>query len=149
MKVSSRSSEKKKVRSLIIIPVILFSLFCEARDTGSIIQVQRKIRMSESEVLPPKEYFVDLGSRDGLAVGENLQVYRLVSVINGQSGGPWHLLKMKIGDLKVAFVGETSSLAREVEGRDLASLPPLEYNTFMMGDEVTRTTGLQTDSNKP
>jgi hypothetical protein len=56
---------------------------------------------------------------------------------------------MKIGDLRVAFVGETSALAREVEGRELASLPPLEYNTFMMGDEVSRIIGLQTDSKSP
>ena len=137
------------MRTPIILWLILLSICAEGRDLGSIIQVQRKIRMSESEPLPPKEYFIDIGSRDGLKEGETLQVYRQVPVINGQSGGPWHILRMKIGDLRVAFVGETSALAREVEGRDIASLPPLEYNTFMMGDEVSRIIGLQTDSKSP
>lgn len=127
------------------------SLF--AREGGSIIQVQRKIRMSDAEPLAPKEYFVDIGSRDGLKAGESLEVYRSLPVINGQAGGPWHLMRVKIGDLRVAYVGETSALAREEDGRDLASLPPLEYQTFMLGDEVARRTesktDSKTDSNKP
>lgn len=90
-----------------------------------------------------------MGSRDGLRAGESLEVYRLLPVINGQAGGPWHLMRVKIGDLRVAYVGETSALAREEEGRDLASLPPLEYQTFMLGDEVARRMESKTDSDKP
>lgn len=119
------------------------------RSSGSIIQVQRKIKMTEADPLPPKEYFIDLGERDGLHAGESLEVYRQIPVINGQSGAPWHVLRVKIGDLRVDYVGETSSLAREQDGRDLASLPPLEYQTFMLGDEVFRRTGLQNKTATP
>jgi hypothetical protein len=129
--------------------MVLSALSLGDRPSGTIIQVQRKIRMSDHEPLSPKEYFIDMGSRDGLSEGEVLQVFRYVPVINGQSGGPWHVLRVNIGSLRVAFVGETSSLAREEEGRSLASLPPLEYHTFMMGDEVARKTSLQSDSKKP
>lgn len=149
MKKSSQSSEKTFVKKLYL-SLILLSMVCLAdRQSGTIIQVQRKIRMSDAEALSPKEYFIDMGSRDGLAEGDSLQVFRYVPVVNGQSGGPWHILRVHIGDLKVAFVGETSSLAREEDGRNLASLPPLEYKTFMMGDEVARRTVLQSDSKKP
>ena len=146
MKVFSQSAEKLTVRTLLLILVIVLiqSPFAAgARGSGSIIQVQRKIRMTDADPLPPKEYFIDLGERDGLQSGESLEVYRQIPVINGQSGAPWHVLRVKIGALRVDYVGETSSLAREVEGRDLASLPPLEYQTFMLGDEVFRRTGLQ------
>jgi len=119
------------------------------RESGAIIQVQRKIRMSDADPLPPKEYFVDLGSRDGVQAGEQLEVYRTIPVVNGHSGGPWHVLRVKIGDLRIDYVGETSSLAREVEGRDIASLPPLETSSFMLGDEVSRKTGLQIESANP
>jgi len=138
-----------KVKKLFLSFICLSTLTFADRQSGSIIQVQRKIRMSDAEELSPKEYFIDMGSRDGLTEGESLQVFRYVPVVNGQSGGPWHVLRINIGSLKVAFVGETSSLAREENGRDLASLPPLEYKTFMMGDEVARRTVLQSDSKKP
>ncbi len=153
MKISSFFPEKRYVKTLALIFSILLLGIAESsfaiRESGSIIRVQRKIRMSESDPLPPKEYFIDLGSRDGLQAGDQLQVYRQLPVVNGQSGGPWHILRVRIGDLKVAYVGETSSLAREVEGRDLASLPPLEYQTFMLGDEVQRTMGLQKETSSP
>ncbi|MFM8269261.1 MAG: hypothetical protein ACKN9V_03650 [Pseudomonadota bacterium] len=152
MKIFSQSSEKLTVKSFLIILaaiLLLNSLAQGARNSGSIIQVQRKIRMSDAEPLPPKEYFIDLGQRDGLQAGERLEVYRELPVTNGQSGAPWHVLRVKIGELRVDYLGETSSLAREVEGRDLASLPPLEYQTFMLGDEVFRRTGLQNKTASP
>lgn len=139
-----------KSLSLIFILSILQGVPASAaRTSGNIIQVQRKIRMTEADPLPPKEFFIDLGERDGLQAGENLEVYRHIPVINGQSGAPWHVLRVKIGDLRVDYVGETSALAREVEGRDLASLPPLEYQSFMLGDEVFRRSGLQNKTANP
>lgn len=153
MKIFTFSSERESVKTLASILFVCGLLapasLLATRENGSIIQVQRKIRMSESEPVPPKEYFIDLGSRDGVQVGDQMQVFRQLPVVNGQSGGPWHILRVKIGEMRVAFVGETSSLAREVEGRDLASLPPLEYQTFMLGDEVQRTMGLQKETSSP
>lgn len=145
-------TEKVSVKTLWIISFLIFWSSLQAvaaRGAGSIIQVQRKIRMTDADPLPPKEYFIDLGERDGLQTGETLEVYRQIPVINGQSGAPWHVLRVKIGDLRVDYVGETSALAREVEGRDLASLPPLEYQTFMLGDEVFRRSGLQNKTATP
>jgi len=135
--------------SIILIGLLLHSTSSFSRDLGNIIQVQRKIRMSDAEPISPKEYFVDMGSRDGLKEGESLEVYRSIPVINGQGGGPWHLMRVKIGDLRVAHVGETSALAREEQGRNIASLPPMEYQTFMLGDEVMRRTVLQPEAAQP
>ena len=152
MKSFSYLTEKVSVKTLWIISFLIFWSSLQAvaaRGAGSIIQVQRKIRMTDADPLPPKEYFIDLGERDGLQTGETLEVYRQIPVINGQSGAPWHVLRVKIGDLRVDYVGETSALAREVEGRDLASLPPLEYQTFMLGDEVFRRSGLQNKTATP
>lgn len=152
MKLFSQSSEKLNVRHFLLILSLVFLEGPSAlavRGSGSIIQVQRKIRMTDADPLPPKEYFIDLGERDGVQKGESLEVYRQLPVINGQSGAPWHVLRVKIGELRIDYVGETSSLAREVEGRDIASLPPLEYQTFMLGDEVFRRTGLQNKTISP
>jgi len=153
MKILSSFSEKKAMRTfslfLVGLLLVLANSGMASRAVGTIIQVQRKIRMSDLEPLPPKEYFIDMGARDGIQTGERLQVFREVPVVNGQSGAPWHVLRVQIGEIQVAYVGETSSLAREVEGRDLASLPPLEYQTFMLGDEVQRIMGLQKESSSP
>ena len=94
--------------------------------------------MSYLEPVPPKEYFLDLGDRDGIKSGDILAVYRNLPVINGQAGGPWHLMRVNIGEVRVHFVGETTALARETENREPASLPPMEYLSFMIGDEVER-----------
>lgn len=141
-----------KKLNFILSLLIIFSALSEAasnRTSGTIIQVQRKIRMSDAEPLPPKEYFIDLGSRDGLVEREKLDVYRHIPVINGPAGAPWHILRVKIGELRVDYVGESSALAREVEGRDLASLPPLDYQTYMLGDEVSRKQELPSESLAP
>jgi len=140
------------MKTLFLLVSLISGLVTEAasnRVSGSIIQVQRKIRMSDADPLPVKEYFIDLGSRDGLIAQERLEVFRHIPVINGSSGAPWHVLRVKIGELRVDYVGESSSLAREIEGRDLASLPPLDYQSYMLGDEVIRNQRLPSEPVAP
>ena len=35
----------------------------------------RRLRMSYAEPIPPKDYFIDMGQRDGLKVGDVLEVF--------------------------------------------------------------------------
>ena len=128
-------------RLLIILFLVAVPSF--AINQGNIIQVARKLRMSYNEPVPPKEYFVDLGERDGVKVGDFVEVYRMVPVVNAMSGGPWHLLKVSLGDMKLVFVGESTSIGRVEIEREPASLPSIvEYQAFMLGDQVQAKTGL-------
>ncbi|MFM8314874.1 MAG: hypothetical protein ACKOA8_11365 [Deltaproteobacteria bacterium] len=109
---------------------------------GTIIQVARRLRMSYSEPVPPKDYFIDLGERDGLKVGDRVEVYRYVPVPNRMASGDWHVMKVTLGELKIKQVGESTSVARYEREREINSLPAMEYQSLMLGDQVILKTGL-------
>ena len=109
---------------------------------GTIIQVARRLRMSYSEPVPPKDYFIDLGERDGLKEGDRVEVYRYVPVPNRMASGDWHVMKVTLGELKIKQVGESTSVARYEREREINSLPAMEYQSLMLGDQVILKTGL-------
>ncbi len=109
---------------------------------GTIIQVARRLRMSYSEPVPPKDYFIDLGERDGLKVGDRVEVYRYVPVPNRMASGDWHVMKVTLGELRIKQVGESTSVARYEREREINSLPAMEYQSLMLGDQVILKTGL-------
>lgn len=104
--------------------------------TGTIIQVTRRLRMSSLEAPAPKDYFVDLGARNGVQVGDVLQVYRMVPVMNQLTGGAWHLMKAILGEVKIYMVGESTCVGHLESDRDLSSIPVHDYPNFMLGDQV-------------
>ncbi len=124
------------MKTLLCILIGLSSVCAHAHKNGNIIQVSRKLRMSYREPNPPKEYYVDLGIRDGVKVGDVVEVYRMVPVVNSMSGGAWHLMRVSLGELKLSVVGESTAIGRSYNDREPQSLPSLEYQAFMIGDEV-------------
>lgn len=141
MKVSSQFADKKNVRHLFFLLLAFGSLSLVASTAfgstqGNIIQVSRKLRMSYREPLPPKEYYFDLGMRDGLKEGDIIEVFRMIPVINSMSGGAWHLMRVTLGQLRITFLGESTSIGRSVNDREPQSLPSVEYPVFMIGDQV-------------
>jgi hypothetical protein len=110
--------------------------------TGTIIQVARRLRMSYSEPLPPKDYFIDLGERDGIKVGDVIEAFRYVPVPNRMASGDWHVMRVSLGDLKVKQVGESTSVARFEKDREINALPAMDYQSLMLGDQVILKTGL-------
>jgi len=131
----------KRVISILLL-MLLTTLEAQATSTGTIIQVARRLRMSYSEPLPPKDYFIDLGERDGLKVGDIVEVYRYVPVPNRLASSDWHVMKVSLGELKVKQVGESTSVARFEREREINSLPAMEYQSLMLGDQVILKTGL-------
>jgi len=120
--------------------ILILSLFITTQNSfsasGSIIQVTRRLRMSYMESLAPKDYFIDLGHRNGVQVGDILQVYRMVPVMNQLTGGAWHLMKAVLGEVKIYMVGESTCVGHLESDRDLSSIPVHDYPNFMLGDQV-------------
>ena len=113
-----------------------------ATASGTVIQVARRLRMSYSEPMPPKDYFIDLGERDGLKVGDTIEAFRYVPVPSRMASGDWHVMRVTLGELKVKQVGESTSVARFEKERELNSLPAMDYQSLMLGDQVIVKTGL-------
>ncbi len=98
--------------------------------------------MQANEPQPPKEYFVDIGARDGVREGDTLEVFRNIPVVEAQTAGSFHMMKVLLGEVKVTLVGETSSLARVQKLRAPQELPPMEFYSFVLGDLVELKSGL-------
>jgi hypothetical protein len=98
--------------------------------------------MQANEPAPPKEYFVDIGARDGVREGDLLEVSRSIPVVEAQTAGSFHVMKVVLGEVKVTLVGETSALARVERLRPPSELPPMEFFSFVLGDQVELKTGL-------
>jgi len=107
-----------------------------ADDQGAIIQVNRRIRMSSTETMPPKDYFVDLGRRDGIHEGAIFQVFRRVDVVNGGTGEPAGPVQVLVGELKVTSMGENTSVARVEFQRAPNEIPTTDSVNFLVGDTV-------------
>jgi hypothetical protein len=121
------------VKPLLVV-LLLSSLGYAAN--GTIIQVSRKLRLSYNESMPPKDYFIDLGTRNGIKVGDVFEVTRQIPVQNSLSEGPWHLMKVTLGDIRVYAVGESTAVGHSDFEREPTALPAMEFQTFMLGDEV-------------
>ena len=110
--------------------------------SGSIVQVTRQLKMLNDEDLPPKNFFLDIGSRDGVRQGEVYEVTRLIPVLNSAVGAPHSLMTISLGELEILQVGEGTSLARVKDTVDAYELPAMESSTFMIGDQVRRKSSL-------
>lgn len=123
--------------------LLVYSILCwliptegYAAIAGTIINVSHGFKMTESEPTPPRDFYIDLGTRDGVKAGDVLEVTRQLSITNAMWSGPGHLLRVVLGDVKVLTVGETASIARLQTQRTTAEVPVLDYQTFMVGDVV-------------
>lgn len=105
--------------------------------------------MSSSEALPQKDFYVGLGARDGVRVGDTFSVRRAISMSNGQSDANIHLIHVPLGELRVLAVGDTASIARVENVVESSLLPAFQYPGFMVGDEVLAKSGLPAGSTVP
>jgi hypothetical protein len=110
--------------------------FSQIASAGVIVSSSRPLRMSYSEPLPPKEYYVNLGAQDGLKIGDHLQVRRAVGMSDMFSENAVHLVQAPLADLQVVAMGETGCIARQDTTRTPTSLPSFQFMGPMIGDEV-------------
>lgn len=120
----------------ILLGLFLFSSGAECASPGMIVQVSRKIRMRNSDPIPEKEYFVNLGRQSGIKEGDVLQVVRGVAVVDVLTAGELLYLRVVMGELRIFQVGESVSVGRIFTARAPDELPPLDDFDFVMGDEV-------------
>ena len=99
---------------------------------GSVLQIQRNLRMSHSDPVPDKLFFVDLGSKDGMKEGDLLWVQRSIPVVNVAAGTAEEILLVRVGQLKITHVGEHTAMA---EGLPFHG-PGLRGETILVGDSV-------------
>lgn len=89
----------------------------------------------ENEVIR-KNYYINMGSGQGVKKDSVLDVFRIVSVQNPYDNKTRVNYKVKIGELKVLHSAADSSIAVVSEYEKNEETPILELNQFMIGDHV-------------
>lgn len=89
----------------------------------------------ENEVVR-KNYYVNIGSGQGVKKDSILDVFRIVSVQNPYDNKKRVNYKVKIGELKVLNTTDDAAIAM-VSEYEKEDTPIFELNQFMVGDHVS------------
>ncbi len=125
------------MRLLFLILVLTCALWASAVSgkTFLIYSVAQDLNMGiEGQVLK-KNFYVNMGTGQGVKKGTLLDVFRVISVLNPYDNRKRVIHKVKIGELKVLNATEEGSIAvmKKMEDEDV---PVLELDQFMVGDMV-------------
>lgn len=140
MKISSHSSEKSFVAPLskfVLLVLFMSSSLFGAELRGKVVQLSRELAMKRSGI-QTRDYYLNVGSSKGVAVGETFRVYRVKTVTSGLSGEPIDFIQIPLGRLNVIHVGASSAVARLLPASNPEQMPKLEYPVIMVGDHVQR-----------
>lgn len=89
----------------------------------------------ENEVVR-KNYYVNIGSGQGVKKDSVLNVFRIISIQNPYDNKKRVNYKVKIGELKVLHSSDEASIAM-VKEYDKEETPIFELDQFMIGDHVS------------
>ena len=125
------------LKKIILASSFMTSLLCsraQARD-ATVFDVRRPIAMENAEV-PPKDYYINAGTKDGLKKGMVVTVTRRMNLYDQYQNKSLSDLVVTIGVLKVIHIQEDVAVARleEIKGRD--TLPTVEFDAIMVGDRI-------------
>lgn len=88
----------------------------------------------ENEVIR-KNYYINMGSSQGVRKDSVLDVYRIISVQNPYDNKKRVNYKVKIGELKVLHSSDDASIAM-LQSYESEQTPIFELPQFMIGDHV-------------
>jgi len=89
----------------------------------------------ENEVIR-KNYYINMGSGQGVKKDSVLDVFRIISVQNPYDNKKRENYKVKIGELKVLHASDEASIATLKEYEKNEETPIFELPQFMIGDHI-------------
>ena len=102
-----------------------------------IYSISQDIPMGYKDELIKKNFFVDMGKNQGVKKGSILDVYRVVSVLDPYESKKRYNHRVKIGEMKVLHVEDSSAIGRLNKLEDGEETPVFEIGKMMIGDIVT------------
>ncbi|MBC7396760.1 MAG: hypothetical protein H7333_04880 [Bdellovibrionales bacterium] len=105
-------------------------------DDFNVYQVHRGIDLGESDQQPPKDIFINMGSKNGLKKGVVLDVYRKISSFDDYSQKLIGDHMIPVGRIKVIHADDKSSIARLDKYVSIEQEPAMLPQAIMIGDVV-------------
>jgi hypothetical protein len=124
------------MKVLTLLSLLLFSQSLWAR-SYVIFSMAQDLPMGHDGEVIRKNYYVNMGSGQGVKKDSVLDVFRIVSIQNPYDNKKRVNYKVKIGELKVVHSSEDASIAMVSEYEKEDSTPIFELPQFMIGDHVS------------
>lgn len=102
----------------------------------TVYQVYRPINLGESETLPPKDIFINMGATQGVHKGSVLDVYRRISSFDNLTQKHMGDHMIPVGRIKVIHTDEQTAIARVDKFVSVEQEPALLPQAVMIGDVV-------------
>jgi len=125
--------------------ILILSTFLNCKEF-SVFYVKKEFDLGIQNNLK-KDYYINMGSKDGLKKDAVLNVYRKNQVIDNNSENRIIQTKIFVAKIKVLFVGNDFSIARLESLSDLEKNPIAGYVDIMIGDVIELNTNKITSHN--
>ena len=119
----------------LLIFTLLISQAVSAR-SYVIFSMAQDLPMGFDNEVVRKNYYINMGSGQGIKKDSIVDVFRIVSVQNPYDNKKRVNYKVKIGELKVLHSSDDAAIAM-VNGYEKEETPIFELNQFMIGDHVS------------
>ncbi len=123
------------MKVLILFALLLFTQNLWAR-SYVIFSLAQDLPMGIENEQIRKNYYVNIGSGQGVKKDSILDVFRIVSIQNPYDNKKRVNYKVKIGELKVLHSSDEASIAMLNEYEKVEETPIFELTQFMVGDHV-------------
>lgn len=124
------------MKFLVLLLSLLFTHSLWAR-TFVIFSMNQDLNMGVEEAQNiRKNYFVNMGSNQGVKKDTKLDVFRIISVQNPYDNKKRVNYKVKIGELRVITSSEDAAIAKVEEYISKEETPIFDLDQFMVGDHV-------------
>ena len=115
---------------------LLFSLNSIARD-HLIYSVSEEIPMGYENEITKKNFYLNIGSNQGVEEGTVLDVFRVISKSNPYENLKRINYKIKIGEIKVLHSDDEAAIGILTSLNDSNETPLIHLKGFMIGDHVS------------
>jgi len=102
-----------------------------------IYSISQDIPMGNKDEIIRKNFYVDMGSNQGVKKGSVLDVYRVVSVLDPYESKKRFNHRIKIGEVKVLHAEDSSAIGVLNKLEESEETPVFEVGKMMIGDIVT------------
>ncbi len=118
---------------------VLFLPLADAEEESIVYSVYRAVDLGNPGEIPQKDFFVNLGSRQGVRAGSTLQVIRRMATYDATSQKLYKDVQFPIAKLKVIHSEPNASIARLDQILPAEKIPAISPRAVMVGDLVRAT----------
>lgn len=112
------------------------TLTAQARE-HQIYSVAEEVPMGYEDEVQKKNYYVDIGEKQGVTKGTTLDVFRIISKLNPYENEKRINHRVKIGELKVLHANDDAAIGSFKMMETGPETPLFEIENFMIGDHVS------------